>query len=236
MPRLLLLLLLSDPVQVMARENPSFVGRPTVFVSHAWTYKFLSVLAALMYFAEEHTNAFFWFDCFSIDEHSTQAMPPDWWSTAFKQCIKNMGHTVMVLSPWHRPVPLTRSWCLWELYCTVDVGADFSVCLAPAEEEAFRVALRGSHTALLDALAHIDVATAEAGNPADKQRILAAVQESGGTSRLNALAMGEMRRWVVGFVCGKMLPDCRDAGDLGGVLSVANLLEQLGQRDETKAL
>ena len=64
-----------------------------------------------------------------------------WWSTTFKDAIKGIGHTAMVLSPWHNPLPLTRAWCLWEVFCTVDAGAEFSVCLGPAEEAAFEAAL-----------------------------------------------------------------------------------------------
>ena len=71
------------------------------------------------------------FDCFSIDEHASQAQPPEWWSTTFKarhlahalpppaplappsrlrrqESIRDVGHTLMVLSPWDRPIPLTR--------------------------------------------------------------------------------------------------------------------------------
>ena len=64
--------------------NPAtahFVGRPTVFLSHAWLYLFLNVLAALRAFVgaqpAEAPEVFFWFDCFSIDEHATQALPPE---------------------------------------------------------------------------------------------------------------------------------------------------------------
>ncbi len=47
----------------------------------------IMVMGALSAFAASHPEGdqlFFWFDCFSIDEHATQAMPQEWWSTAFK--------------------------------------------------------------------------------------------------------------------------------------------------------
>ena len=56
-----------------------------------------------------------------------------------------MGHTVMLLSPWHAPQPLTRAWCLWELHCTVETASSFSILLGPAEKAAFRTDLAENH-------------------------------------------------------------------------------------------
>jgi hypothetical protein len=58
-----------------------FVGKPTAFLSHGWTYKFEDVVGALASFAAATPGApemFFWFDCLSIDEHASQAMSQDW--------------------------------------------------------------------------------------------------------------------------------------------------------------
>jgi hypothetical protein len=138
-----------------------------------------------------------WFDCFSIDEHATQALPQEWWGTTFREAIQLLEHTVMLLSPWDTPVVLTRAWCLWELFCSVDTGVAFSVCLGPVEQAAFEAALLADSQVLMDAFAHIDVATAEAGSPADRAMIMAAVERMpGGCRRLNAVAMAEMRAWV----------------------------------------
>jgi hypothetical protein len=215
------------------------VGRPTVFLSHAWLYLFLNVLSALRAFVASlpagSPEVFFWFDCCSIDEHATQALPQEFWSSTFKEAIRIMGHTVMMLSPWDNPQPLNRAWCLWELHCTISVGAQFSVCLGPDEQVALEAALldKGS-TALQDAFSSIDIAEAEAGDPNDQAMILKAVRATaGGTSRLNALAMAEMRKWVRGVVA-IMVTACRDPVDgsllparLGDVVSLACALDAI---------
>ena len=58
-------------------EMAGFVGVPTVFLSHAWSYKFRNVIAAIRNYVsglpEGSPMPFFWFDCFSIDEHAAQA-------------------------------------------------------------------------------------------------------------------------------------------------------------------
>jgi hypothetical protein len=116
----------------------SLVGPPTVFLSHAWLYKFTDVVGAVEGFSKERMEAgdpepFYWFDCFSIDQHASQNFPRDWWGSTFKETIQAIGHTVMILSPWASPFPLTRAWCLWELFCTVEGGKQFDVCLPSAE-------------------------------------------------------------------------------------------------------
>ena len=103
-------------------------------MSHAWKYKFRDVVAALRAFEARGAAAgdaapFYWFDCVSVDQHAAQSFPREWWSTTFRDAIGAMGHTVMVLSPWDKPFTLTRAWCLWEVFCSVDTGAEFSVCL-----------------------------------------------------------------------------------------------------------
>ena len=75
--------------EVMAADAvaASFVGKPNVFVSHAWLYLFDDALAALEAFdagCGAVAKRFYWFDTFSIDEHATQSMTPTWWSTTFR--------------------------------------------------------------------------------------------------------------------------------------------------------
>eukprot|EP01048_Picozoa_sp_COSAG05_P009490 COSAG05_NODE_784_length_7362_cov_36.913810_1_plen_741_part_00 len=197
-------LLLGDPA------TASMVGQPTLFLSHAWVFKFRNVVTALRHFVcrlpASSPPQFVWFDCFSIDEHATQCMPQDWWGSTFREAIALIGHTVMLLSPWDRPVPLTRAWCLWELYCTHQAeGASFSVCLGPEEQRAFKASLLDIsaldsseiyNPAVLDAFGSIDVANSEAGSEADRVMILGAVERAGGCSKLNALAFEKMRGWV----------------------------------------
>ena len=136
-----------------------FVGKSTVFLSHAWSFCFLNVLAALRDFVDSQPAGsppmYFWFDTFSIDEHATQTLPQEWWSTTFLEAVRMIGHTVMMLSPWNHPIPLTRAWCLWELYATVLVGGSFSVCLGPAERQKFETALIDDFDVVMTAFAGI---------------------------------------------------------------------------------
>eukprot|EP01051_Picozoa_sp_SAG22_P009608 SAG22_NODE_811_length_7061_cov_84.983338_7_plen_598_part_00 len=237
-------LLLADPA------TAHHVGRPTVFLSHTWLFGFLNVLAALEAFVAARPagapEVFFWFDCCSIDQHATQALPPVFWSSTFKEAIRLIGHTVMMLSPWDSPVPLTRAWCLWELHCTVEVGAEFSVCLGPDEQAELEAALLRNSGALFTAFAGINVVNAQASRERDRVTILDAVRAAaGGTSALNALAMTKMRAWVHGVVSG-MVAARRDPDDgslahrpvqeLREVCTLADVLRRTGDSDDARRL
>lgn len=107
--------------------NHPDVGVATVFISHAWKYKFLDVLNALgkvqlnalhntstlnMITAENHfrdeKDIIVWFDLFSNDQTFTHTLSFQWWTGIFKTAIEDLNRTVMVLSPWDNPEPLRR--------------------------------------------------------------------------------------------------------------------------------
>jgi len=187
------------------KDDPStahFVGRPTIFLSHAWLYLILSVLDALELFVaalpEGAPEPFFWFDCFSLDQHAQSDKGSEWWRDCFLRAIGEIGHTVMVLSPWDNPIPLTRAWCLWELYCTHKAGARFSVCVGSDQREALERAVVKDFDILFEVFSKISVEKATASNAEDETRIKEAVREEIGFRGLDAIAFAEMREWVFG--------------------------------------
>ena len=216
-----------------------FVGRPTHFLSHAWLYKILNVVAGLQNFAgslpADAPESFYWFDTFAIDEHASQDRPQEWWSTTFQQAIEMMGHTVMVLSPWDAPQPLTRSWCLWELYCTYNARIPFSVCLGPDERRAFEAAILEDPDVVFDAFSKISVKDAKAGTQSDEDMIRATVEEQVGFSRLNAIAFEQMRNWIFGE-CRTIAAEAEGLEDLWKKAQIANLMHRFKLLPEAKEL
>ena len=200
-------------------ETSHMVGRANVFFSHAWRFCFREVSAALSAFTastigaaavdedeldlHEQKELYFWFDCFSVDEHATQSYTVEWWSSTFKEAIGLIGHTCMLFTPWSKPEPLTRAWCLWELYCTIVEGSHLSVCLGPTERREFERRLLEDPDVVLDAFARIDVENAQAGKESDREMILAAAREmDGGLAKLNRESIQRLREWVVHIAVG----------------------------------
>ena len=76
-----------------------------------------------------------------MNQHRSGELPSEWWSGAFTAAIAAIKHTLLVLQPWNEPVPLSRSWCLWEIYSSIDSACPLTVIMSPKEREAFNDAL-----------------------------------------------------------------------------------------------
>jgi hypothetical protein len=107
-------------------------------------------------------------DIFVSSQHKAALLDSSWFADAFAQAVTRIGHTLLVLQPWDAPLPLKRSWCLWELLSTVDGGAQLEVVLSPAQSAAFQDALVralvdrggflvGGDAARINACAHVVV-------------------------------------------------------------------------------
>ena len=116
-------------------ENGSKIGKATVFISHAWKYKFMDLLSALKHHFrnENDDDVYIWFDLFSVNQHISDKVDPDWWNKSFMNAVKEIGHVVLVLSPWQNPIPFTRAWCLWEIYCAIVTGSKLEVAMDSGE-------------------------------------------------------------------------------------------------------
>ena len=130
---------------------------------------------------------YFWLDVICINQHATAELDARFWETSFRDMIATIGHTVLVLSPWERPVAATRVWCLWEIYSTVTTNRPLTITMTPDEEAHFDTALRSDVERAIAQMTRIDVALAEATDPADRERIRAAIARSCGFDVLNVV-------------------------------------------------
>ena len=119
------------PDDVKGEQTLPLVGKATHFVSHAWGFEFQHLLRALRNFVvntctdeERNKGIYLWIDIFVVDQHAAARgeMGDDYWETAFREMVDAIGHTILVLDrlPAITPTVLTRIWCVWELYSTVN--------------------------------------------------------------------------------------------------------------------
>ena len=185
-------------VEYLTEMSSPNVGRATVFISHAWKYNFLDVVDALQHHFSSEPDVYIWFDLFSNNQHKAPNLPFEWWSDTFLNAIGKLGRVVMVLSPWNNPIPFTRAWCLWEIYCAVETKSRFEVAITPDQHDAFVEGITSDSSQFYKMLANINVENSESFNPADKNRIFNAVKIiDGGFSALNSMVIGKMRDWVL---------------------------------------
>ena len=216
-------------------ENGSKVGKATVFISHAWKYKFMDLLSALKHHFrnENDDDVYIWFDLFSVNQHISDKVDPDWWNKSFMNAVKEIGHVVLVLSPWQNPIPFTRAWCLWEIYCAIVTGSKLEVAMDSGERQDFVSSVRSDSEEYMQMLGNINVKKSEAWKVEDRDQIFAAVESmEGGFDKVNSMVCSRMRELVIGI-----LADSVDALQDGGLtedlldtkMAHAGVLSQQGQ-------
>ena len=70
-------------------------------------------------------------------KNATDNKPHNYFFSAFREAVRAIGRTILVMLPIEDPIPLTRAWCVWEIFCTVDSGAELRVALPPSERSKF---------------------------------------------------------------------------------------------------
>ena len=164
-----------------------------VFISHAWKYAFLDVVAAVEAHFLHTPDMVIWFDVFSNNQHKAGGLPFVWWQTTFRSAIEDFKHTVLVLAPWNDPVVFTRAWCLFEIFTSVDTQSRFEVALTPTQRADFVDALCSDGGSYFKMLATIQLEKSEAFNPQDKENIFRIVREGVGFHRLNCVVLERVR-------------------------------------------
>jgi len=191
-------------------QHSEKVGLAQKFVSHAWSYLFLDVLDALMYQFRDEPNVLLWFDIFSQNQHAAQDLDYEWWSSTFQSAIKMFGHTIMILSPWEDPKPLTRAWCLFEVLSTILTNSKFSIAMSKREKDAFLTAILESCDDAIGAmLGKIDTRNSQAFKQEDREHIFREVEKIG-FGKVNSLIFELLRDWVIDTTL-EALEDCTDA-------------------------
>lgn len=185
--------------ELLVRQEHPDVGVADVFISHAWSCRFLDVYDALTHhFRHESPHLCLWFDLFSNNQHATLDRDFDWWCGTFKGAIGAMQHVVMVLAPWHDPVPLTRAWCLFELYCSAETRCRFEIAMSRHERAQFVASMvRDVEGCLLSVLHRVRCERSQAFDPNDQRRIFEAVERTVGFAQINAMVFEQLRRWFV---------------------------------------
>jgi hypothetical protein len=180
-------------------------------------------------------------DVFVSSQHRTGSLPKEWWGSVFARAIRRINHTVVVLQPWHAPLPLQRSWCLWELSCTLDAGVRLEVLMPPAQVAELHAAL-DTRFDVASALSQIDTRLAQAGDPEDKEMIDEAVRFSrGGFAAVNGRVSAALREWLLQHAREVAAARTQDHGPtapatVAAHTNLARLLRLLGHNREAAEL
>jgi len=173
---------------------PNQSGKVNIFVSHAWKYPLETLVSALEEFENTNTTLErpfrYFLDYCTVNQHS-----PVQDLQNITSCIQSCKATVLVLSPWSDPIPLKRSWCIYEIMQSIlSENTQLEVVLPSAEAQE----LRRSHlTSVANVLAKIDSAKAVATFESDQRLIEKEIIDNfGGFLRVNDAVLKELRNWL----------------------------------------
>ena len=102
--------------RLQARKSPH-VGKANVFVSWFLETRIDTLLDALGCFIKQkglrEEDVFFWVCDFVIRQTDVKKD-----LESLGDCVSALGHTVLLMEPWHAPKPLKRAYCIKEVYHT----------------------------------------------------------------------------------------------------------------------
>eukprot|EP01041_Mallomonas_annulata_P005449 gene5449-10948_t len=184
---------------ILSEENNPNVLDATVFISHAWEFQFLDVVDTILHHFLNNSNVVIWFDLFSNNQHVTDDLDFHWWSSTFKTAIEQMGHTVLIFHSWDDLKPLKRSWCLFEIYCSIinpNSNSKFEIAMNGNEEKSFISGIEDNYPSINSKISQIDLQESITCIPDDKQKIFDAVIQIITFKELNFLILSKLKIWL----------------------------------------
>jgi len=153
-------------------------GRADIFLSHGWGNRFGLIVATARKFASKRKtkgSIFLWIDIFAVTQHPGEDQIFD--LSQLEMVIEDTTTTLMVLD--RNGLPLSRCWCLFELFVTIKCGAFGKLQIRVGElTDSYGGFSPISDPDLLRSLSsEIDLTRAEATLPQDKKMILSRIKE-----------------------------------------------------------
>ena len=129
------------------------------------------------------TTRYYWFDIFVMNQHSQEDM--DNLLGNLQASVRSPGRMLLALDSWRDPTPLTRAWCLLEIFTAISAKADVIMGFSLAEESSFKEQLAQNQAEVEAALAAVDAERAEATVQADRDMIFGAIEQGSGFADSN---------------------------------------------------
>jgi tetratricopeptide (TPR) repeat protein len=213
-------------VDLLARNELDTVGKANRFVSHAWKYRFEDVINSLA--AHVDPSDYLWFDICTVNQHVTKHID---FQTTFKEAVGDIGHTLLVMAPWENPIPLTRSWCIWEIFSTLSSEkTNLEVVLIEEVEFVKKLCSTDEWYDMFRSLFQLKSEGAKAGNLKDQEAIYDAVKETDGFKKVNEKCREGIKQGLVEIATRKLDKlDTMGEEKWSFMANVATLLYEIGK-------
>ena len=208
------------------------VGTATIFVSWPLATPLATLLDGMRQYLEHHSELprdTKWWVCDFVIRQGAAAKAD---VALLGECVSAVGHTVLLMEPWHDPMPLKRAYCIKEVYHTQASGAQFAVVMSREQQAAFSTALTTDFDSIATQLSRVDVRTAECRKRKETDAILGELDREVGLVECNKVVHGLLNGALVALGKGWLvwLP----AGDErrpGLLNNLGRLLQDQGNLD-----
>ncbi|OQR87665.1 hypothetical protein ACHHYP_08162 [Achlya hypogyna] len=183
---------------VTDETTAQYVAEANWYISHAWSYLFLETVDSLeTFFAQRGLSheAVVWLCVFNNNQHFSNVRPFSFWSSTFQTELAAIGNVLMVMHPWNDPVVLRRSWCVFEVYVAIKVGACFEMTLATAQKDLFLKDIVNLNT-FMKMLGTIKSEESETTIASDRDGIFDLIRSEVSFEKLDQMVFQTISAWV----------------------------------------
>jgi len=177
---------------------------------------------------------------FSEPQHKTMEKPSSDWMNTFEKGIRQMGKLLLVLNDWRTPTPLTRAWCVLEIYTLVACGGMLAVVLFPDAKTSFLNDLKSNSRefwgSYFQTIQEFKAESSECSRPEDKAKIHGKVRTKMGFPELNQIVYKafeqSLMNWVLQVSQAEVMPDdC-----ISQLMAIQNLRNSVPDEDSSDLL
>jgi len=230
--------------QQLHSQGSSYVGKPTWFISHAWSYNFLDVIEAVELTLrrkegdDKYRDVVVWFDQFTLVHPAPPSLPYETLHDTFMTSTERIGKMILVFDRWDNPLHLTRAWCVFEAYACLATNSVLEVALTKDENDRFLEAIKYDYTTFYKMLTQINTSKSVARFDDDREKIHRAIREKidGGFTSLDRRIFAELEKWMIHLLQGQIQEAKDDNEKADWQRALGDVLIESGKYDEAESL
>ena len=196
-------------------EEHTASGRANYMLSYGWKYIVTDIVDTLADFCAtkelDPKTTYIWICCLCNNQHRVKEMealgttvPFEEFQEIFYRNVTGVKNILAMMSPWQKPIYLTRIWCIFELFTAHSNAACSITIIMPPKERADlqqQLLAKGAQEALnslFETLATTKVQDATASIEEDRVSILKLINDINGSyTALNHRVNDLLRDWAV---------------------------------------
>lgn len=221
---------------LLKSQNHTGVGTAVVYISHSWSLAFLDVVDSLDCHYGRTSDIVVWFDLFCYNQHHSGSTSFEHWSSLIKSANVVFKNTLVVLSPWQNPTPLSRAWCVYEICSAIENKCSLEIALSKSEEDSFVETIRNDFESFDEIAVTIDARSVYSTHATDKTRVLDEVQKSVGLTAINRVVCDLLREWTIRTMKKAVVEEVDQDSKLDLKITLGALLRNSGRYAEAEPL